>query len=114
MIKLCSIIFGVIIFYSLFVGMMQVLLINFYIFRDYFGWWEIPAKVSATIASVYVFYLLFNFLPLIIVIFICSLAIVVNVWHWSLWTSIFIFIWPVIVVFLYCILTKRLKYNTSD
>ncbi|OCQ54207.1 hypothetical protein Ppb6_00518 [Photorhabdus australis subsp. thailandensis] len=38
MMKLLRIIFAVIVFYSLFVGMMQVLSINFYIFSDYFGW----------------------------------------------------------------------------
>ncbi|MBS9439838.1 hypothetical protein EAE91_22615 [Photorhabdus noenieputensis] len=114
MMKWCRIIFAIILFYSLFVGMIQVLSINFYVFHDYFGLWEIPAKVAAAIASLYVFCLLVKFLPLIIAIFICSLFLVVNVWHWSLWTSILILIWPVIVVLVYCILTKSLKYNTSD
>ncbi|EYU15417.1 hypothetical protein EAE90_02645 [Photorhabdus caribbeanensis] len=114
MMKWCRIIFAIILFYSLFVGMMQVLSINFYVFRDYFGLWEIPAKVAAVIASLYVFCLLVKFLPLIIAIFICSLVLVVNVWHWSLWVSVLILIWPVIVVLAYCVLTKSLKYNTSD
>ncbi|NDL01103.1 hypothetical protein GPY23_19800 [Photorhabdus bodei] len=114
MMKWRRIIFAIILFYSLFVGMMQVLSINFYIFRDYFGLWEIPEKVAAAIASLYVFCLLVKFLPLIIVIFICSLVMVVNVWHWSLWVSVLILIWPVIVVLAYCVLTKSLKYNTSD
>ncbi|TNH44992.1 hypothetical protein EP164_02425 [Photorhabdus luminescens subsp. sonorensis] len=114
MMKWCRIIMAVILFYSLFVGMMQVLSLNFYIFHDYFGWWKIPAKVAAVIATLYVFALLVKFLPLIIVIFICSLVMVVNVWHWSLWISILILIWPVIVVLSYCVLTKSLKYNTSD
>ncbi|RAW95388.1 hypothetical protein CKY04_17710 [Photorhabdus sp. S8-52] len=114
MMKWCRIIMAVILFYSLFVGMMQVLSLNFYVFHDYFGWWKIPAKVAAAIASLYVFVLLVKFLPLIIVIFICSLVMVVNVWHWSLWISILILIWPVIVVLSYCVLTKSLKYNTSD
>ncbi|NHB94221.1 hypothetical protein C5469_19620 [Photorhabdus cinerea] len=114
MMKLCRIIFAIIVFYSLFVGIMQVLSLSNYIFSDYFGWWLIPARVSAVILSLYLFTLILNFLPLIIVVFILSLIMFVNVWHWSLWTSIFIFIWPVIVVFGYCLLTKSLKYDTSD
>ncbi|TDB52292.1 hypothetical protein [Photorhabdus khanii] len=110
MIKFCNIIIAIIVFSSLFTAMMQVLTLNYYIFSVYFAWWTIPAKVATVIVSLYVF----AFLPFILVIFTFSLILAVDVWDWSLWISIIVFIWSVIVVFFYCAINKSLKYNTSD
>ncbi|ETS33663.1 hypothetical protein BB987_14955 [Photorhabdus temperata] len=114
MIKFCNIIIAIIVFSSLFTAMMQVLTLNDYIFSVYLAWWTIPAKVATVIVSIYVFALIFKFLPFILVIFTFSLILAVDVWDWSLWISILVFIWPVIVFFFYCAINKSLKYNTSD
>ncbi len=105
---------AIIVLSSVFIVMMQVATLNYYIFNHYWGWRSFPSKVAATVVSVYILSLLLKCLPFIIVVFICSLVMAIKVWHWSLWIAIFVFIWPVIVIFFYCVLTKSLKYDTSD
>ncbi|NHB89668.1 hypothetical protein ACSLVK_18850 [Photorhabdus tasmaniensis] len=114
MIKFFNIIIAIIVLSSFFTVMMQVLTLNDYIFSAYLGWWSIPAKVATVIVSIYIFALISKFLPFILVIFTFSLILAVDVWNWSLWISILVFIWPVIVVFFYCAFNKSLKYNTSN
>ncbi|ERT10385.1 hypothetical protein O185_25165 [Photorhabdus temperata J3] len=114
MIKFCNIIMAIIVLSSFFTVMMQVLTLNDYIFSVYLEWWTIPAKVSTVIVSIYIFAIISRFLPFILVIFAFSLILAVDVWNWPLWVSIIVFIWPVIVVFFYCLLNKSLKYNTSN
>ncbi|WP_350307518.1 hypothetical protein [Photorhabdus viridis] len=112
--KFFNVIIAIIVLSSFFTVMMQVLTLNDYIFSVYLEWWTIPAKVATAIVSIYVFALIVKFLPFILVIFTFSLILAVDVWNWSLWISILVFIWPVIVVFFYCALNKSLKYDTSN